>query len=250
MLRLVAELLAGCTLNPGGDSLLNYRSITLVLTFLQIPSPIGMPGSRASEDVRRQQIVEAAFELASKGGLAAITVRDVARKSGISSGLVLFHFENKERLVLAVLDWVLASTISLSVDGAATSIPDPIDRLAVVLGREIDRVSREPRRNRLFFEFWNHGLENRTIRSRMQRDLDSYREAFLPLIEAVLNGYQRRFRETNAAALATAIVSLIKGCAFQSMIEPHLDVDAVIAAAAGLLGVSPSAMHSTSTLVS
>jgi len=203
-----------------------------------------MPGSRASEDVRRQQIVDAAFELASKGGLAAITVRDVAKKSGISSGLVLFHFENKERLVLAVLDWVLASTVSLSLDAGVAAITDPIDRLAVVLGREIDRVSREPRRNRLFFEFWNHGLDNRTIRSRMQRDLDTYREAFLPLIDAVLDGYQRRFRETNAAALATAIVSLIKGCAFQSMIETHLDVDAVIAAAAGLLGVSTSAMHS------
>ena len=203
-----------------------------------------MPGRRASEDVRRQQIVDAAFELASKGGLAAITVRDVARKSGISAGLVLFHFENKERLVLAVLDWVLASTVSLSVDASVTAIADPMDRLVAVLGREIDRVSREPRRNRLFFEFWNYGLENRTIRSRMQRDLDAYREDFLPLIDAVLDGYQRRFQETNAAALATAIVSLIKGCAFQSMIEPHVDIDGLIAAAAALLGVLPSAVHS------
>jgi AcrR family transcriptional regulator len=203
-----------------------------------------MPGSRASEDVRRQQILDAAFELASKGGLTAITVRDVAQKSGVSSGLVLFHFENKERLVLALLDWVLASTDSLSIDEDTTAIVDPIDRLAVVLGREIDRVSREPRRNRLFFEFWSFGLSNRTIRSRMQRDLDAYRESFLPLVDAVLDGYQRRFQETNAAALSTAIVSLIKGCAFQTMIEPHLDVSAVIAAAAGLLGVSPSAMHS------
>ena len=207
-----------------------------------------MPGSRASEDVRRQQIVDAAFELAAKSGLAAITVRDVARKSEISAGLVLFHFESKDRLVLALLDRVLAGTVSLSIDARVASVSDPIDRLVVVLAHEIDRVSREPQRNRLFFEFWNCGLSNRAIRSRMQRDLDAYREAFLPLIDAVLDGYQRRFQETNAAALATAIVSLIKGCAFQSMIEPHLDVGTVIGAAAGLLGVSPAVMRAAAPL--
>jgi len=202
-----------------------------------------MPGSRASEDVRRQQIVDAAFELASKGGLTAITVRDVARKSEISTGLVLFHFDTKDRVVLALLDWVLASTISLSINESSVVIRDPLERLAAVLGHEIERVSREPKRNRLFFEFWNSGLSNRAIRLRMQRDLDAYREAFLPLIDAVLEGYPSRFRDTNAAALATAIVSLIKGCAFQSMIEPHADVDALITAAASLLGVSSSALH-------
>jgi TetR/AcrR family transcriptional repressor of bet genes len=204
-----------------------------------------MPGSRASEDVRRQQIVDAAFELASKGGIGAITVRDVAQKCGISTGLVLFHFESKDRLVLALLDWVVASTVSLTIDEQTVEIADPLERLASVLGSEIDRVSREPQRNRLFFEFWNQGLSNRAIRSRMQRDLDNYREAFLPLIDALLDGYPSRFRDTNAAALSTAIVSLIKGCALQSMIEPHLDVDALIAAATGLLGVtmSPSPSH-------
>ena len=68
-------------------------------------------------------------------------------------------------------------------------------------------------------------------------------EAFLPLIDDVLSGYPQRFEYANAAAMATAVVSLIKGCAFQSMIEPHLDVDALLAAAAGFLGVPLSAIH-------
>jgi len=204
-----------------------------------------MPGSRASEDVRRQQIVDAAFELACKGGVGAITIRDVARGGGISPGLVLFHFETKDRLLLGLLDWVLASTVSLTVDASVTAIADPLERLAALLGHEIDRVSREPKRNRLFFEFWNHGLSNRAIRSRMQRDLDTYREAFLPLIDDVLEGYPSRFEYANAAAMATVVASLIKGCAFQSVIEPHLDVDALLAAAAGLLGVPLLTVHAS-----
>jgi len=63
-----------------------------------------MPGSRASEDVRRQQIVDAAFEIASRGGLEAITIREVAREGEISAGLVLLHYETKEKLLVSVLD--------------------------------------------------------------------------------------------------------------------------------------------------
>ena len=202
-----------------------------------------MPGSRASEEVRRQQIVDAAFEIASEGGLEAITIREVAREGAISPGLVIFHFETKEKLLIALLDWVLTSTVSLTIGESASVNADPLERLAAVLGHEIERVSREPNRNRLFFEFWNQGLSNRAIRSRMQYDLDVYREAFLPLIDDVLGGYPQRFEYANAAAMATAVVSLIKGCAFQSMIEPHLDVDALLAAAAGFLGVPLAAIH-------
>ena len=46
-----------------------------------------MPGSRAAEDVRRQQIVDAAFEIASKGGVHVFTVEiadtEAAREKGL-----------------------------------------------------------------------------------------------------------------------------------------------------------------------
>ena len=55
-----------------------------------------MPGQKASEDERRKQILRAAFDVASRRGLASLTVRLVAAKAGLSTGLVLFHFESKE----------------------------------------------------------------------------------------------------------------------------------------------------------
>ena len=63
-----------------------------------------MPGNRAAEAVRRGQIIKAAYAVASAKGLDAVTVQDIARKAGISHGLVLFHFETKEQLVVALLD--------------------------------------------------------------------------------------------------------------------------------------------------
>ena len=55
------------------------------------------------------------------------------------------------------------------------------------------RLSTEPKRNRLFFEFWSEGMWNRAIRVRMQRELDRYREAFRPMAEAVIAADPARF---------------------------------------------------------
>lgn len=101
------------------------------------------------------------------------------------------------------------------------------------------RLSTEPARNRLFFEFWNEGMWNRAVRVRMQRDLDRYRAAFLPLAAAVIETEPERFAGVHPADLAAVAVSFIKGCALQSMVEPELDVDGFLRAAETLLA-SPS----------
>ena len=85
-----------------------------------------MPGTRIAENARREQIVAAGYAVASKRGLRAVTVRDVARKAGVSAGLVIFHFGTKDRLVLALLDWVVANTVSFTVGPEIVAIPDPL----------------------------------------------------------------------------------------------------------------------------
>ncbi len=56
------------------------------------PTAGNMPGTKIAERLRREQIVTAAYDLALRGGVRAATVRSVARRSGISVGLVIFHF--------------------------------------------------------------------------------------------------------------------------------------------------------------
>ena len=71
-----------------------------------------MPGQKAAEAERRAQILEAAYKVALRKGLESLTVRAVAAAAGLSHGLVLFHFKRKDQLVRAVLDRVLANTLS------------------------------------------------------------------------------------------------------------------------------------------
>lgn len=203
-----------------------------------------MPGTKIAEALRREQIVAAAYDLATRGGLRAVTIRDVARKGDMSTGLVIFHFGTKDHLVLALLDSVLAKTTALSVGPDIAEIPNPLDRLVALLRQEMARLSTEPKRNRLFFEFWNEGMWNRGVRVRMQRELDRYREAFRPMAEAVIATEPSRFAGVTPADLAAVAVSFIKGCAVQSMVEPDLDVDGFLRAAETLLAApSPIAIR-------
>jgi AcrR family transcriptional regulator len=204
-----------------------------------------MPGTKIAESLRREQIVRAAHQLASRRGLRAVTIRDVARRADMSTGLVVFHFHSKDRVLLALLDHVLATTITLRVGPEIETIADPLDRLIALLRQEMARLSTDPMHNRLFFEFWNEGMWNRPIRIRMQRELDRYRAAFRPMVKEVILSDPIRFAGTTTESLAAVAVSFIKGCAVQSMVERDLDVDGFLRAAEALLAPIPAgARHS------
>jgi AcrR family transcriptional regulator len=84
-----------------------------------------MPGQKANEATRREQILKAAYEVALRRGIDGLTVRAVAARARLSHGLVLFHFKRKDQLGLALLDRVLAMTLSLRMPDEIRAIPSP-----------------------------------------------------------------------------------------------------------------------------
>ena len=184
--------------------------------------------------IRRGQIRAAAYELAAESGLRAITIRAVAQRAGLSTGLVLFHYGTKQHLVLGVLDWVLETTTALCQEPVVAAIEAPHERLLALLRQEMTRLAREPCRTRVFFEFWSAGLCDPVIGTRMKQELDRYRGAFRPLAEAVLAEDQDFLPSVTPDGLAAVIVSFIKGCSVQSLIEPELNLADFVNAAEGL----------------
>ena len=198
-----------------------------------------MPGTKIAEAERREQILTAAYDVASEGGLAAITIRGVALRADTSPGLVSFHFESRVGLVVALLDWVLLTTTALVIGAEIKKIENPLDRLLAVLRQEMSRLARDPFRIRVVSEFWIAGIWDRPIRVRMQKELERYRRAFLPLARAVLEAEPRRFEGVSPDALAAVTVGFIKGCAVQSMVDPRLNVEEFVRVAGQLLAPSP-----------
>src|SRR5919112_2797374 len=126
-----------------------------------------MPGQKATEAARREQILKAAYDVAVRRGIDGLTVRAVAARAHLSHGLVLFHFKRKDQLGLALLDRVLASTVSLQVPDGIAALPRSRDRLQALLRHEIKRFAEEPRRIRLLLEYWARGAHNAVIREKI-----------------------------------------------------------------------------------
>jgi AcrR family transcriptional regulator len=198
-----------------------------------------MPGHKAAEATRREQILKAAHEVALRRGIDGLTVRAVAARARLSHGLVLFHFKRKDQLGLALLDRVLGTTVALSTPPEIVAIPEPRERFQALLRYELDRLLNEPRRIRLLLEYWARGAHNAVIRAKISGELIRYRAAFRAIAE---DAPPPDGRLGTPAGMASTAVSLIVGCAVQAMIDPdHFDVEEYLSSVQGILGCYPLA---------
>lgn len=194
-----------------------------------------MPGTKAPEAARRDQIIGAAYVVAAREGLDGTTILQVAIEANLSPGLVMFHFKTKHQLLMALLKWLVASTTVLRVDDDIRRLPTPHEQLVAVLRQEMQRLSSEPHRIRLMFDYFTAGIRDAEVRETMRVEFERYREAFRSITAAVLQAEPERFPGVTPEGLAAVSVSFIKGCAVQSMIDPQFDINQYLAAAEGLM---------------
>jgi AcrR family transcriptional regulator len=201
-----------------------------------------MPGQRETQATRREQILEAAYEVALRRGIDGLTVRAVAARARLSHSLILFHFKRKDQLGLALLDRVLAGTLSLTLPDAIRTVRNPRERLQALFRQELHRLSEEPRRLRLLLEFWTRGGHNAVIRQKIAAGLDRYRTAFQDLAAEISGADARRLDKGTSAGSAAVAVSLIIGYPVQAMIDPERvgvgEYLAAVQSAMGQLGVA------------
>ena len=69
------------------------------------------PRYRRRKEERPQEITEAAFSAFAEKGYGATRVEDVAKRAGVSKGLLYLYFKTKEELFKAVVQSVVVPRI-------------------------------------------------------------------------------------------------------------------------------------------
>jgi AcrR family transcriptional regulator len=94
---------------------------------------MGQPRYQRRKEDRPQEITEAAFAAFSEKGFTATKVEEVARRAGVSKGLLYLYFKTKEELFKAVIRSVvtprvdeLTRTLDSSDLGAEAFIRGPL----------------------------------------------------------------------------------------------------------------------------
>ena len=190
-----------------------------------------MPGKKVAEDVRREAIKRAAYDVAARQGLEALTLRAVAARASVSHGTVVFHFKRKRELVASLLDQVLDATAVLRIPDDVAQIARPSERMHALLRAEMDRLSADARHFRLLLDYWTIGVRNAAVRQKIRMALQQYRDGFRDLADAIVSGELKPSRRrgpratdgrtATADGVAAVSVSLIHGCALQAVIDPN-----------------------------
>lgn len=187
-----------------------------------------MPGARLPEAERREAILAGAYEVAVRDTLGGLSMRAVAEAAGVSKGLVFFHFDDKETLLLALLDWVLerGPRVEVPPDLGEPDEVHPARRLLRLVGHQVALLEERADRVELFLDFWVMGTGVPKIQRRIHDAFERYRVQFQPYTEAVVEALPDRFVEEDAEGLSAVIVSFIEGCALQLIANPEaFDVD-------------------------
>lgn len=203
-----------------------------------------MPGRRAPEEERREAILRAAFAVAARERLGAVTARAVAAEAGVSAGLVFFYFESVDKLLVELLDWLLAHTlVAADTPDRLSEVSDPGARMMLAIRRDVEWLPKQRERVELFFDYWVLGTRHPTIRRKIRRALNRYRDAFEPLARALVESDPDRYSGMSAEGLASVAAGFVEGCALQVVMDPtEFDVERSMTTLAALVRAPASSL--------
>jgi TetR/AcrR family transcriptional regulator, transcriptional repressor of bet genes len=153
--------------------------------------------------IRRQQLVEAAIVVIHELGFANATVARIARRAGISAGLVHHYFRDKDDLLFATMRHLLAE---LRADAVArlSGAREPHQRVCAI----IDACFGEAQFEEQVFSAWLALYGNARQSDRLRRIVTIYHRR---LKSSLVHELRRLVPEAEAPRLAEGIGSMIDG---------------------------------------
>ena len=195
---------------------------------------------RAKGEATRRNLIESAILVMARSGLEGTTFATIAEESGLSRGLVTFHFKTKEQLIAAALD--LAGAIYEASWDKCVRKPDlaPADRLATVVAHDVDFVRRHPAILSLWYTTWGEARSQAIYRTNTREADRVYVGELARAFGALMADPAGQSRE--ARARARALNALVFGLWLDSHIHAgSFDAaEALDAARAVLKGLIPA----------
>lgn len=126
---------------------------------------------KASREHRRQQIIDATLAVVARNGLSEITLSQIAKAAGVSHGLVNFHFESKEKLLLATLRQLSDEYSGLWTSEVAKAGPDPARQLDALVRADLDETVYTPDKIAAWCAYWGE-VKTRQVYQQLRAPFD------------------------------------------------------------------------------
>ena len=146
-----------------------------------------------SREARRIQLIEATIDTLAARGFSRTTLTEVAKAAGLSHGLVLFHFETKEKLLAETLAYMSEEYRQNWMAALAHVGDDPAEQLNALIEADFNPAICTPARLAAWCAFWGEA-QSRPLYQAASGDLDAlYNRTFGDICGRLvrLGGYDR-----------------------------------------------------------
>ena len=138
-------------------------------------------GRKASKETRRQQLIEATIDSLAKRGYSETTMADVADGAGLSRGIVNFHFESKDKLLVATLQYMADEYSAHWRASLQKAGSEPAKQLAALVASDFDRAICTKRKLGAWCAFWGEAKSRPTYQALCGARDEAYQNVFVDL---------------------------------------------------------------------
>jgi AcrR family transcriptional regulator len=165
---------------------------------------------------RKRQITRAAYEIIAEKGYNNFTMMDIAKRAGVSSGLIHHYFKDKENMLVTLLR-EMQQNIRLSVEQSIDSVADPRKKLEIFMEQAFGLVENEKEYIYVTFDF----LTQIKFNERMQRILSKLYRGYRETIVMILRQGKAQgiFNDVDEHYVATIFVSVLLGFEQQYIVD-------------------------------
>jgi AcrR family transcriptional regulator len=150
------------------------------------PQSAEKKGRKASKETRRQQLIDATIDSLAKRGYSDTTMADVADGAGLSRGIVNFHFESKEKLLVATLQHMAEEYAAHWRSAISKAGSDPARQLHAVVAADFDRAICNKRKLAAWCAFWGEAKSRPTYQVLCGARDDAYQNTLVDLCTALV----------------------------------------------------------------
>lgn len=165
---------------------------------------------------RKRQITRAAYEIIAEKGYNNFTMMDIAKRAGVSSGLIHHYFKDKENMLVTLLR-EMQQNIRQSLEQSIGPVADPREKLEIFMDQAFGLVENEKEYIYVTFDF----LTQIKFNERMQRILSKLYRGYRETIVMILREGKDKgiFNEVDEHYVATMFVSILLGMEQQYIID-------------------------------
>jgi len=175
-----------------------------------------------TEAARRAQLIECAIETIATLGYAQASLAQIAKRAGISKGIIIYYFSSKEALVEQIVTEIYTAAVQ-AVSPQITAQPTAQLRLQAYIRSAVDYIGTHRMRMVALLEI---ALNFRTADGKL-RYAGTSEEWILSALEALLRQGQEdgEFRAFDPRVMAVTIRRAIDAVAPLLAAHPNLDTD-------------------------